>query len=170
MNHQQIIVAVYRPPRKLIRLAEDETAAFVIVPGHHRFAVIQRVLQPPFPEGFVKFIIGIGAEDTHPDLAVVIDKTGAEIFSFVRHHVHQVAVSITPLHPGHFFPVHPGMPAPGRALPLFCYIKLRIVSHRRPRVSCSLALPCTLQFHTVCYITPFTFFVKCLIVILYHTL
>ena len=128
LRHQYVFKAIHRQPRELIRLAKNKAAAAVIHRAHHRFTVIQRIAHPPPEKRLIKGIIGIAADDPHPDFGVIIHPAGAQVPPFITHHIHHITILVSALHGGHFLPIHPGVAGPQAALRLRGNGKYRIFS------------------------------------------
>ena len=124
----------------MIGLTKNQAAAFKIGSWHYSTTIIDRITQPPFPEISVKFIIGIGRNQAHPDLGMVIDKPGAQIFALVCYHIDQITVLVFAFDPGDFFSIDPWMAAAGGSFALWRNIKFSISSQNLRR-SFSAVLP-----------------------------
>ena len=124
----------------MIGLTKNQAAAFKIGSWHYSTTIIDRITQPPFPEISVKFIIGIGRNQAHPDLGMVVDKPGAQIFALVCYHIDQITIPVLALNIGYFLCIDPWMAAAGGSLALRRNIKFRISSHNLLR-SFSAVLP-----------------------------
>lgn len=62
LHRQHVAETVHRHARQLIRLSEHQAAAVIVLLPHHLEPVIHRIGSPPFPENFIKPIIGIGGK------------------------------------------------------------------------------------------------------------
>ena len=93
----------------MVRFTKNQAAALKILLTHNGTAILQGVAQTALPKGFIKFIVGIGGNNAHPNLGFVIDKARAQIFPLVGNHIHQITVGIAAFNLSYFFAKHPGM-------------------------------------------------------------
>ena len=92
LGDQDIVEAVHGQAGKLVGLAKDHPAGGQVGGLQHGLAVGPGVLHPAAPESGVKGVVGVAADEPHPDLAVQRHEAGAQVRPLGADHIGQGAV------------------------------------------------------------------------------
>ena len=120
LGDKDIAEPVHSQARKLVSLAKDDTAGGQVGGLQHGLAVGPGVLHPAAPESGVKGVVGVAADEPHPDLAVQRHEAGAQVRPLGADHIGQGAVfgfGVRGVEDVVF--VHPGVAAHQQALGVF---------------------------------------------------
>ena len=92
LGYQGVVEAVHSEAGELVGLAEDEAAAVELLRGQYRLSIGPGILDPPPPEGGVKLVVGVAAEEPDADLAGQAQQAGAQVAAPAAADIHQRAV------------------------------------------------------------------------------
>ena len=118
-----------------VRLAENKAARGKII-AHDVPAVVDGVLHAAAEEGFVKAVVRVVGNDAHRYLAVVVQKTGAQIIALRALDVHYAAVLEFALPVRDLLAVNPRMTVFKRSFRLFGDGEYGVLSHSDAPFEC----------------------------------
>ena len=92
-----------------VGLSEDDPTGVQILGTHDRLAVFPGPAELALPEGLIKAVVGVAADEAHADLGMLREKAGAKIPALFADHVYQGAVFHVLRGGGDLLGIDPGM-------------------------------------------------------------